>query len=154
MEFETSQRAYKDSDTIIIFAIGVNDSYIFNSTKKPNTSPNVFQKNVQILIDLSKKFSSKIIFVGFLPVDQPKVDPVPWRKEISFKEEYVEKFDAMLKSICEKNKIHFVDLMNQFRGDYRDFLEDGVHPNTKGHERIFNIIKEFLIENKVIKDLL
>jgi len=37
-------------------------------------------------------------------------------------------------------------------GDSLEFsdLEDGLHPNAKGHEKMFQRIRDFLVENKVI----
>jgi len=29
-------------------------------------------------------------------------------------------------------------------------LEDGLHPNSEGHKKIFESVKEFLIKNKII----
>ena len=32
----------------------------------------------------------------------------------------------------------------------KEDLEDGLHPNAGGHEKIFQKVKDFLIENKII----
>ena len=32
-----------------------------------------------------------------------------------------------------------------------DDLPDGLHPNTEGHKKMFERIKDFLVENKLIR---
>jgi lysophospholipase L1-like esterase len=47
-----------------------------------------------------------------------------------------------MKTFCEKNNLGYVytfDLLNN-----SDF-EDGLHPNSKGHEKIFSKVKEYMI---------
>lgn len=34
--------------------------------------------------------------------------------------------------------------------NYFELLEDELHFNTKGHQKIFEIVKDFLVENKII----
>ena len=32
----------------------------------------------------------------------------------------------------------------------KEDLEDGLHPNSAGHEKMFQRVKDFLIKNKII----
>jgi len=66
-EFETKQRLKESEETIIVFAIGINDSYFVHSENSHRVPINKFKENIQKLTDLAKKFSSKIIFVGLTP---------------------------------------------------------------------------------------
>jgi len=34
--------------------------------------------------------------------------------------------------------------------DYKKFLEDGVHPNSEGHQLIYSMVKDFLVKNSVL----
>ena len=54
-------------------------------------------------------------------------------------------------ALCEENKIYFVEVFEKFKEiNYQKLLDDGLHPNSEGHQKIFEIVKDFLIENKII----
>ena len=57
-------------ETIIIFAIGINDSQFVIKEKRFYTTPQQFKTNLKKLICVSRKFTDKIIFVEPNPVDQ------------------------------------------------------------------------------------
>jgi lysophospholipase L1-like esterase len=150
-EFETKQRLKEDEETIIIFAIGINDSQFVHSKGKHGVPIDKFKDNIQKLISLAQKFSSKIIFVGLTPVDETKTTPIPWNADVSYKNEYIQKYNETIKTICGKNKIYFVEIFEKLKElNYQELLEDGLHPNSEGHKKIFEIMKDFLIENNLI----
>lgn len=149
-EVETKPRLiYKD--TIFIFSIGLNDSQYVHSKKNLRLSPIQFSKNLQKLIDLAKKYSPKIIFVGLNPVDEKKVDPLPWNPEKSYKSKYVKKFDNIIEQVCIKNQIHFIKIYEKFKKEnYKNLLDDGAHPNTAGHQKIYKLVKDYLLKKGLI----
>jgi lysophospholipase L1-like esterase len=49
--------------------------------------------------------------------------------------------------MCEKENLYFIDMFDLLK---KNDLEDGLHPNAKGHEKIFEKVKDYLIENKII----
>jgi len=150
-EFETKQRSKENEETIFIFAIGVNDSQFIHSQNGLRFSPQKFQDNIQKLVKIAKKFSSKIIFVGLFPVDESKTNPTPWNKDKSYKNKDVQKNNEIIKTICKENDINFVEIYDRLtKVNYKSLLEDGLHPNSKGHEKIFEIVKDQLIKNKII----
>ena len=149
-EFETGQRLKEDEETIIIFAIGINDSQFISGEGGHRTPINKFKDNVQKLIKLAQKFSSKIIFVGLTPVDEAKITPISWDINKPYKNNYIEKYNEIIKKVCKENKIPFIDVFKKLRPiNYQILLEDGLHPNSEGHEKIFEIIKDFLINNLI-----
>ena len=150
-KFETKQRLKENEETIIIFAIGINDSQFVHSEGNQRVPINKFKHNIQKLIKLARKFSSKIVFVGLTPVDETKTTPIPWNIDKSYKNEYIEKYNGVIKKICEENKIYFIEIFEKLKNlNYQELLEDGLHPNSKGHQKIFEIVKDFLIENEII----
>jgi phospholipase/lecithinase/hemolysin len=34
--------------------------------------------------------------------------------------------------------------------DYKKLLDDGVHPTTEGHQKIFGTVSAFLMKNKLL----
>ena len=151
-EFETKQRLHKDDEIIFIFAIGINDSQFICSKNNFSVLTDKFQKNIEQLIKFSKKVSLKTVFIGLTPVDEQKTMPIPWSTDKSYKNEYILEYNKIIKAICEKNNIHFIDMLDEFsKIDYKKLLEDGLHPNSEGHQKMFEIVRDFLIERKVIK---
>ena len=151
VEFETKQRLKADEETIIIYAIGINDSQFVHSKEKHNVPLDKFRENIQKLIDKAKEYSYKIAFLGLTPVDERKTISIPWNPDKSYKNEYIEKYDQAIKKACEENEIYFIEILERLKAlNYQDLLEDGLHPNSKGHEKFFEIMRDFLIKNKII----
>jgi len=150
-EFETKQRLEENEETIFIFAIGINDSQFIHSQNDLGYSPDQFKANIQKLINTAQKFSSKIVFAGLTPVDETKITPISWDIDISYKNEYIKSYNDIIKEICNKNKIYFIEIFEKLEElNYQNLLEDGVHPNSNGHKKIFEIVKDFLVESKII----
>ncbi|MEK7553220.1 MAG: GDSL-type esterase/lipase family protein [Patescibacteria group bacterium] len=145
-EFETKQRIKESEDMVVIFAIGGNDATFDSVRTQYQVSQEKSKENIQKLIKLAEKYSSKILFVGLLPADESKTIPIPWAPDKSYKNEHIVQYDKIIKSICQENKILFIDVFNSFVNlDYKNLLEDGQHPNSVGHQKIFEIIKTALI---------
>jgi len=132
---------------IIIFSIGLNDSYYFNKTGKYYVSLIDFEKNLNILYDQAKNITNNIIFLGLTNIEDSKLMPVPWEKEISYDAKSVIKYDKMIESFCKKNSILFLDMFDLL--NFQD-LDDGLHPNSQGHNKMFHRIKNFILEKKLI----
>jgi len=148
-EFEAQQRIREGGDPVIIFAVGLNDSQLFKG--KFRTEPQQFGENLQELHVLARKYSQKVIFVGLFPIDESKTSPVEWHKERFYKYEYVKNNNEKIRNFCEKNKIDFIEIFENFiNKDYKSLLDDGVHPTTEGHKQMFAIIKDELVKNKII----
>ena len=133
---------------IMIFAIGTNDSIFLNSKDNPRVNLEDFRKNLRELINQAKKFTKKIIFIGLNEVDESKTAPTPWNKSRYWTNESMKKYDSMIRLVCQKNDILFIpmfDLLNK-----KDLI-DGLHPNSRGHQKIFERVKDFLLENKLIE---
>lgn len=149
---ETRRRLWKREDTVFIFSAAINDALFNNETKKLRCPPAKYQENVEKIITLAKKYSQKIIFVGTLPVNEAKVDPIPWLPDHSYKNEFVREYNEITKSVCRLEGVHFVEIYQNFiNTDYRKLLEDGVHGNAEGHKKVFEAVKDYLIEQNIIE---
>lgn len=126
----------------IVFAIGINDSQYLHKEKSMRTSEKEFENNIQQLIELAKKFTSKIMFIGLTPVDESKINPIPWSTNKSYKNSYVKIYEKIIQAVCLRNKVRFVEIFDKFsKLDYKKLLYDGLHPNSSGHQKIFEFIK-------------
>jgi len=120
---------------IIIIAIGVNDSG--HRKNKNIVSFEQYEKNINKLIEISLKYSKEILFIGLTKVNEKKTKPVLW-EELYYDNKQIEKYDKKLKEIVKNNKLRYVP-MNKI-----ELCEDGVHPNEKGHEKKFEVVKSYL----------
>lgn len=149
-ESEAKNRIDEDSETVFVFAIGINDSQFVE--KIGNRTPiEQFQENLKVLITKAKRISSKIVFVGLFPVDDSKLTPTSWEVDKSYKLEYVEKYNQTIKQVCQTEKVDFIDIYSKFvEKEYKDLLIDGLHPNTEGHKEIYDLVLKFLLDEKYI----
>lgn len=150
-EFETKQRLNEEQEAIIILAVGLNDIQFIHSQNSLRVSAEVTRENISRLIQAAQKFTSKLLFLGLSPVDDSKTAPIYWNHDVTFKNEYIEERNEVIKSVCKENKVDFIDILEEFlKKDYKKLLEDGLHPNTEGHKLIFEIVKDYLIKSKTI----
>lgn len=131
----------------IVFSIGVNDSAYMTIEDRPCFTDREFQENLECLVMLSRKMARRISFIGILPVDDDLLRPVPWAPEYTYACEHIKRFEKIIASVCQKHGIPFLPLFEkQFSmPDYKDYLIDGIHPNSKGHSLLAREIGKFVI---------
>ncbi len=119
----------------VIFAIGINDAVI---TKDGNVfcEESVFEQNMRALCTCARTYVTKIVIVGLTKVNESLVNPLPQSTNGKcYTNERIEKFNAILRTVATEEKCFFVENMHSVKE--RD-LADGLHPNSKGHEKIFH----------------
>jgi len=135
---------------IIIIEIGANDASRRPRRDSPcGVSIEDFENNLNKIIGICKKFTSKIVFIGLRPHDEKRTTPVPWGP--FYFDSDIRQYDNKLKEVCQKRNVLFLDQFSKWKSYKLEKLYyDGLHPNTKGHEIIFENVKEFLIKNKLV----
>jgi lysophospholipase L1-like esterase len=146
---EMNARVDEGEEVTLIFSVGSNDSYCFSKEGSFNVTPEEYRENLAGLLGIARESEARAIFVGFPTVDR-RVDPVPWRPEISYKIEHVKEYNDILREFCRENGPHFIDIFKLFEGREKELLEDGVHPNSEGHKLIFEAVRDFLARNGMI----
>lgn len=146
LEIECSDRTkhiYEEDKFVIIFSLGINDAKIIDSVPRPQDSLSQFKNNILTIINLAKKHTDKLVFVGLTPVDESKTTPLG---DSSFFNKNIRKYNAIIKDVCKAEEIPFVDLFKSwFTNNFRELLsEDGLHPNTLGHQKIFEQVKNVI----------
>ncbi|OGK16695.1 hypothetical protein A2774_00140 [Candidatus Roizmanbacteria bacterium RIFCSPHIGHO2_01_FULL_39_12c] len=150
IEFETKQRILSGI-ALTVISIGLNDCQWINDKKTYRVSPQKFKENIIKIFKIAKKYSKNVVFLGLTPVDESKVDPIPWASERSYKNKLIKKYNGLVQTICKDYNVSFVDVFNKWMEiDYKKLLEDGVHPNSEGHSLIYSLIKDFLISNHLV----
>ncbi len=149
-EFEAKQRIIEE-ETIVIFAVGINDSCFIKGESKADEDFDIFRRNIAELAQLSSKLATRTVFLGLSPIDEERTNPVPWSSAgVCCKSEYVKKYNDIIKSVCLENNADFVEIYEELcKLECGRFLFDGVHPNSAGHDRIYQIVSGYLEATKI-----
>ncbi|MFH1551517.1 MAG: GDSL-type esterase/lipase family protein [bacterium] len=121
-------------------AEGINDSKGIGSPQTPKTPLENFRQNIRKLIEMGKKYTKTLIFMGPTPINENKTAPTG---DNYFLNSNIKKYNNVIKDICKKENITFVELLTDWdKVDYKNFLlVDGIHPNKTGHQKIFEKVK-------------
>lgn len=148
---EVLPRINPEQRTIILIAIGTNDAQFDFDDNQFEVPINETEKNITELIAQSRKFSSDIVVVGLPPVDEAKTAPLYWVEGTHYTNENISKYNQLIKNIAEKEKVGFIDINNNLEvHDVSILMEDGIHPSRFGHKVMFEEIRDYLLENKLI----
>lgn len=150
LEKEVTARVYggAEDDTIqLVFAFGVNDSICDTVAHKNCYADKEFQNDFHAIMKVAKKFTTNISFLGPLPVDEARVNPVPWVEDRAYTSKNVQHFNTMIESLCAAHDVAFLSLFDKWNAlpDINDYFSDGLHPNSKGHALMAQQIGEFLL---------
>lgn len=127
---------------IIIFSIAGNDSQYCIDKKNFRVCLEDTVKNLEKLINKARVYTPHIILIGLTKVEEEKINPVYIRdKKKYYKNEILKKYDLAIAKISSQHNVHFIPTFNVI--DEND-LDDGLHPNSEGHKKIFIRIKDHL----------
>ncbi|MBT9164730.1 MAG: Arylesterase [candidate division WS2 bacterium] len=138
------KKNYPDDHSSIIFAVGINDAKCLESRNNSITSAESFRNNISLLIENARKYTDHIIFIGLTPVDERKTAPLD---NVYFLNKKIGMYEKIIGEECKKRTISFLNIAEEWsRLNYLKMLsEDGIHPNEKGHQKIFEKIKPLFI---------
>jgi lysophospholipase L1-like esterase len=123
----------------IIVAIGINDT-IF--AEDPSTVDNLrYSLNIERLIAQATQITRKLMFVGLTRVDEKRTTPLSRNPLENFDNELILGHDAALQSICHNRALTYVPMFDVLNDDD---LADGLHPNSEGHRKMFERLRNFL----------
>ncbi len=150
-EVEAKPRIRENQETLVIFSIGTNDSALLNAEKQLWTPFDEFQTSLRPLVEMARKITPNVIFLSLLPCEDKKLDPAPFAPEMSYKSENIQRYNSAINNFCEGEGIGFVNLFAVFsERNYSEFLSDGLHPNSDGHTLIFDEVRDYLLDKKLI----
>ncbi len=153
MESEIIPRL-KEPQTMIIISLGGRDAVTEIATGKTYTSTLEFEENLKKIIGIARKYTTKLLFVGVVgPRDESKTHPIEWMPEYASENKYIKKFNGIERRVCKENGVHFIDIFSKFEKlDYKSLLEDGIHPNSKGHKKVFSMVRSYLVKKELLKN--
>lgn len=118
----------------IIFAIGVNDSVSYQNGDV-KFKEEEFQKNLESLVQKASEHTQNIVFIGLTKVDETLVNPVKDSKSgRSYTNQRIQIFDQIIQEVARKNSLKYIHLFDLLE---KEDLSDGLHPNSAGHQKIF-----------------
>jgi lysophospholipase L1-like esterase len=143
------QEAIPRKPDLIILQCGLNDFMRKGQIDAPTQSSlDQLTSNIKAIITKAKTISD-VLLVSVFPIDESKTTP------FHNKDWYYTLADAQIhanltKAISIEKEIPYIDIFSEFsKVDYKKHLlfTDGLHANAKGHELIFNQIKDYLARN-------
>ncbi len=146
LKSEADARIRPDGDCAFVFATGTNDGIFTESGTV--SSPERYATELAELLDVCKPYGGPVMFVGLTPVDDAKLNPMPWSNTGEcYSTERAKLFDDALRDFCEQRELPYVSLWETFaERNLDDVMVDGDHPNDDGHELIAQKVAEKLEE--------
>ncbi|MBA2279542.1 hypothetical protein H0V99_03850 [Candidatus Saccharibacteria bacterium] len=142
IKIETKARRLDDDMTIIVVAIGINDSVLINN--KVYSEVYKFEEGYEKLVDTVLKLSDKCLFVGLSAVDEELTNPYPSSTTgKQYLNNRINLFEDCIKQVCERKSVPFVPIHDMFIGQLdgkQALLSDGLHPDNAGHSLMYEII--------------
>ncbi len=135
-EIETLARRWHGEKTFTVLAIGTNDAQYLINEKRNRYTTDEFEHNYRSLLDLALEMSAGVLVLGLPPVDD-EASKVVSEEKAFFQRRTVE-LNEIIKQFATEKNIPFVDIMSLFQNHGGNvLLDDGLHPNTQGHELIY-----------------
>ena len=132
----------RDNYTLLL-AIGTNDARIDKANPGRDIPIEEYQSNLEKLITLANPFYAKIVVIGFPPVDEART--LSFKEQNFYYNENIEKYNQIAGAVTKKNGCLFIDLYPLWKDlDVTSLSYDGLHPNTAGHELLFEQIRAIL----------
>lgn len=132
-------------DITAVVAIGINDSIVEKNGNR--VSRKNFKRNLEDIVEKCRIEVEQVILLGLTPVDESKTDLLPDEPKASYMNTEIEEYEDVIREVSEEKSAKFVPLFDRLNDDLWDeMLWDGVHPNSEGHERIFEIVKSEILE--------
>ncbi len=142
---EVGPRLSDWGENVIVLAVGANDAYRVDG--ELNTAPERFREVYGELVELAAENADRVICVGLPPVDEERVDPVPWREEISYLEEDRDRYASILHEVAGDHDVPLVAPFDDVDdAGKEELLDDGVHLTTVGHRELAGAVLDVLLD--------
>lgn len=140
---ELRTRLIENGNNIVTFAYGANDIALLNN--KNTISLEEFYSNLVFCIDFALRKKTKVYLINILPIIE-SINPEHQNQRKLRKTEDIIKYNNRILEISKEKKIHHIDLFQTMKFKQNNwFTYDGVHPNSKGHQRIYRKIRKVIL---------
>ena len=138
--------ARPDKRSVVLFAIGINDSCAEGRAYDFQCTEQAFQNNLQQLVAFAKTYTTQIVFVGLTPVIESHTTPI--YGDVWYANDRIKLFDSIVRQVASESNTEYIDLfssMSELR-DIDNYFIDGLHPNTKGHAWMYERIQPVVLK--------
>ena len=136
LESETESRKSASWEFCFIFAFGTNDERTINGSVE--TPLDKFIQNIKEVVEISRKYSDKILFVGPPPLQDSMLD----FNVHQYSDERINRYDQALKQTSAELGISYLSTRPLFEkiGKEGLYCFDRLHPNDNGHAVIEKLV--------------
>ena len=138
IEQETSARQ-NEKGVAIVIQVGSNNAAEFDGQLR--STPETYKNDMVKIIDRAKKFTDKVIVIGFPAVNETKTNPIAWA-DLNYKNQNIKTFEDAAMTAAQEVGIPFVPVFESFKEGMN--AQDGLHPNDEGHKLIFELVRPAL----------
>ncbi len=135
---EIEARYKPEKEYLIIISIGGNDALYFNEEDRNKVPLNEFRENLERIIEISKVYAENVVYVGGVPPNYEKLDPLPWSENESILKQDRQEYLSVAKEVCKSENVPTFMLPEMLEEDFGEHLVDDLHPDTEGHRKIYN----------------
>lgn len=142
----SKRQAWKEKESILIVAIGINDSARYVSDKRKKQVPSLkFKENLEKIASYIsvEKLIKEVVFIGATPVNEKKSNKDD--EEFWYYNSDIESYNTIIKHFCEIHNYHYIEVADTVKK--ADLKIDGLHPSSKWHKKIYKVIKKYLLKN-------
>lgn len=125
----------------IVLAVGINDSKFPNNGSEHKVPPGAFKENVRQLIGKAQSVAKKVVVIGLTEVNEGKIDSTSLFTNAAIKE-----YDGYVREAALGAGVDFVSMQGVL--NIETDLEDGLHPNSAGYEKMLEVIAPFVLTEK------
>jgi len=131
------------ADLILCYP-GLNDIRRVGSSNSPHSDLATFKQDFEKLLN-ELSVIAPVVAMTAVPIDEARTKP--FRDDLFFLESDAEKITAITKEVVSNHRIPLIDFFGSWsmRPDYKEFLADGLHCNSRGHAQLAQEVNEYLI---------
>jgi lysophospholipase L1-like esterase len=97
---------------------------------------------------IAQEISGTIIFVEMSRVIDAQTTPWTVKGDNHYSNKKIKQYNQKLEEFCQKKSVHLIKIFDIL--DESD-LPDGLHPNAEGHRKIFEQIRDYLLEHQIVR---
>ncbi len=151
MRGELIARHESTVSSVVVVAIGINDSQRSLDGSRHEISATAYHENLKSIASIAHEFTTQVYFVGLTPIQDELLNPNPWDASVSYRLSQAQEFDQVLTQFADENSLPLISLMEEWTNlDFRQLLSDGLHPNAAGHERTYQRVRSRLVFDGII----
>ena len=146
LEQELGPRQLGDQ-TIVVIAIGVNETAFDPRTGRPSHDPGRFAATLAGLVATARRHTERVLLVGLLPCDEARMQPPPWSEDGGehYANDRIGQFNQAVRRVAADSGAALADCFEEaLAGDHTALLHDGLHPNAAGHQLLADRVGERL----------